>query len=177
MDCVLSADIGTSSLKAALITECGDVLAQAKRKFSPDVTAQDWLEAWVGVYRELVNWLSSNVSTKSYEIVAICISGNGPTLVATGGTDCTDNRDSTRNKLDELFLWNLAIPSDIAETMQTHSIFIPRLLAFKTMREKIFSQAEKIFSSYEYLIYRLTGSQCTVLPEKRFEQPIGLKVN
>ncbi len=81
---------------------------------------------------------------------AICISGNGPTLVST---------DSTT------LLWN-------KETKHTHpaSLFIPRILEFRERHPDAWNSSENIFSGPEYLIYLLTDSKITILPEERFKR-------
>ena len=70
---ILCADIGTSSLKAAFITEDGTVVKFIRLLFPHPVHAVDWVQTFFAAWRSL---------PADYAIDAICISGNGPSLVA-----------------------------------------------------------------------------------------------
>ena len=70
---VFCADIGTSSLKAAFITEDGTVLKFIRLLFPQPVQAADWVQAFFAAWRSV---------PADYAVEAICVSGNGPTLVA-----------------------------------------------------------------------------------------------
>ena len=70
---IFCADIGTSSLKAAFITEDGTVLKFIRLPFPQPVQAVDWIQTFFAAWRSL---------PADYVIEAICISGNGPSLAA-----------------------------------------------------------------------------------------------
>lgn len=70
---IFCADIGTSSLKAAFIAEDGTVLKFMRMPFPHPAQAADWVQAFFTVWRAL---------PPDYAIEALCISGNGPSLVA-----------------------------------------------------------------------------------------------
>lgn len=70
---IFCADIGTSSLKAAFITEDGTVLKFIRLLFPQPVQAVDWVQAFFAAWHTL---------PADYVIEAICVSGNGPSLVA-----------------------------------------------------------------------------------------------
>ncbi len=70
---ILCADIGTSSLKAAFITEDGTIVKFIRLLFPHPVHAVDWVQTFFAAWRSL---------PADYAIEAICISGNGPSLVA-----------------------------------------------------------------------------------------------
>ncbi|UTC44936.1 carbohydrate kinase [Treponema sp. OMZ 857] len=70
---IFCADIGTSSLKAAFITEDGTVLKFIRLLFPQPVQAVDWVQAFFAAWHTL---------PAEYVIEAICVSGNGPSLVA-----------------------------------------------------------------------------------------------
>ena len=70
---VLCADIGTSSLKAAFITEDGTVLKFIRLLFPQPVQAVDWVQTFFAAW---------HILPADYVIEAICVSGNGPSLVA-----------------------------------------------------------------------------------------------
>jgi len=146
---VLCADIGTSSLKAALIDNNGTVIAQSRSSFKdiePSKASQQWLTALLDASKELA------ISTQNkYTPDALCISGNGPTLVTQEGTT---------------LLWNA--PAYTERQVIGPSLFIPRLLTLKNTYKKEYKESTTIFSGPEYLIYQLTGKKLTILPEQRY---------
>ena len=173
---VLCADIGTSSLKTALVNLQGQVLCQARVLFPKPEFNQEGLctsefgdnpcclpqlfsgDHWFSALQEATRKLCHQRPEEQIE--GICISGNGPTLATTAG---------------EVFLWNHPVAPAILEEIQKElaahglfSIFLPRLLAFKRFFPVEWNKTEKIISGPEYLIWRLTGKFLTILPEKRF---------
>lgn len=128
---ILCADIGTSSLKAAFITEDGTVLKFIRLLFPQPVHAVDWVQTFFAAWRSL---------PADYAVEAICISGNGPSLVAVpqnrrvpeasttaaagspsagfssaGGMNRVDliNGILEAAKHDRLFLWNEPAPQGL----------------------------------------------------------------
>ncbi|WP_295800242.1 FGGY-family carbohydrate kinase [uncultured Treponema sp.] len=143
---VLAVDIGTSSLKAAFVSEKGKVCSFSRRPFllcNTEHASKEWLPAFQNALQDLVS--------QSPEIrpSGICVSGNGPTLVAQSG---------------ETLLWNEKVVQ-----LKSSSLFIPRLLAFKDKFPDVWKKTELVFSGPEYFLWLLTGEPCTILPEKRFE--------
>ena len=97
MGCILSADIGTTSLKAGIITAAGDVLAHYAQSIEPEDTsfiANEWLAALKNAADEMYNYLT--------DVEAVCISGNGPTLAAENG---------------RTLLWNTPLPKNFMRTI------------------------------------------------------------
>lgn len=154
--CAAVFDIGTSSLKGGLIAEDGNVFLQSRLFFLQKVQAEDWLISFENMFKQFVDFAYAN----DIKIVGICISGNGPSLVATCGT---------KNKL---LLWNTHVKQDTVEKKEytTKSIFLPRFLAFSYLFPNEYEVSESFFSGQEFLIYRLTGKKVTVLPEARYLQ-------
>ena len=158
---ILCADIGTSSLKSAVIDEEGNVLASTRisfKKLETDFAALEWMEALKSALDSLFeNPGSSSDDEKSsinnVKIDAICISGNGPTIVSENG---------------RTLLWNSPVESSVLNSLDTHSLFIPRLHAFKTLYPEDWEKSSCIYSGPEYLIYSLSGKSCTILPEERY---------
>lgn len=184
---ILCADIGTSSLKAAVIAPDGTVLHFVRKLFPQPVRAVDWVSAFFSAWRTL---------TVDCAVQAICISGNGPSLIAvpqhTGGIStiqhkrgniCGSHTDAANPGVpaadtidaliaaaerDTLFLWNEPLPSNCAIPAST-SLFLPRIAAFHATHPQVFDNAAYIFSGPEYLAYLLTGTAATVLPNPRYE--------
>ncbi len=148
-------DIGTSSIKGALIDKNGKVYTYNRVFFPPGVQAAHWFSA----FERIFNRFYSFAAEKSIRICGICISGNGPSLVAVSRSGC-----------EKLFLWNEALPAGLKleKTAGTRSIFMPRLEAFSLLYPEAFSDADCILSGQEFLAYKLTGKKITVLPEARY---------
>ena len=131
---IFCADIGTSSLKAAFITEDGTVLKFIRLPFPHPVQAVDWIQAFFAAWRSL---------PADYTVEAICISGNGPSLVAVPQNrrvpqapinaaiplsaasllsavppDDVINGIIDAAKNDTLFLWNEPVPQSLTVSGQ-----------------------------------------------------------
>nr|WP_318715807.1 FGGY family carbohydrate kinase [uncultured Treponema sp.] len=144
---ILCVDIGTSSLKAALITDEGKVLAKSRRKFllvKTEHSSKEWFPALQNATAELFEQATES------KVDGICISGNGPTLVATSG---------------ETFLWN-----EEAVQIKSPSLFIPRIISFKNKYSGVWEKTQYIFGAPEYLIWLLTDKACTILPDERYRK-------
>lgn len=152
-------DIGTSSLKAALISECGFVFSSTVVRFSPIQIENPYeiSNCWINSFFQA----GKNLQISNYKIQGISVSGNGPTLTAV-------NENSTFT-----ILWNKEFSNsnihEISElSKNSKSIFLPRLLYLKNLFPKIYEDAKAILSGPEFFINFLTNTQVTILPEKRF---------
>ncbi len=147
---VFCVDIGTSSIKTALITSSGGVVSAARFRFPRKPRK---VSHWLDAYRLALRALKPEDSA-----VAVVISGNGPTLVSV----------DRRNRATALLLWN--DPGTAPE--QAHytgpSLFIPRILEFSRHFPHEYTEAQYLLSGPEYLMFTLTGNAVTVLPEERF---------
>lgn len=166
---VLCADIGTTSLKAGLITEEGEVVSVASAKIlvkeeEKSFIAEKWMAAFNCAVKKVFAGISSAESgnnCKKINICALSISGNGPTVVSQNGRTELWNEDYSQG---QKLMQQLAAESNIS----AHSLFVPKILTLKNKYPSDFSAAEYIFSGPEYLIYKLTGNAVTILPEDRY---------
>ncbi len=163
---VLCADIGTSSLKAALVTADGRILSFSQQYFSSQDSApnsahsaacgiaREWLPALCRAAAECLSGLHEQPGSGSLGklLAGICISGNGPTIVGGDGTT---------------FLWNEPLPPDAASCSAT-SLFLPRICAFRKLFPDVWTRCGRIFSGPEYLIRCLSGAEVTILPDERY---------
>lgn len=164
----LCADIGTTSLKAALVSDMGQVLSFSKIEFTTIDKSKIALE-WLSSLHTAINEIKSNLNiTGILDCDAVCISGNGPTIVSEDGTTLLWNSPAAelqnQNASSDL---QKILPPELFEKFK-HSLFLPRLLAFKNLYSDKFIN-QKIFSGPEYLIWRLSNTQITILPESRYE--------
>ena len=157
VDTILCIDCGTTSLKAALLSDKYTVEAYSKQDFDAP-GADAWFRALCRAVRELKE------KNPDAGIEAVCVSGNGPTLVLDGGLECGDGKNRT-------LLWNenpvppRPMPQVVAES---HSMFIPRLWLLREMFPDDWKRAHHIFSGPEYLIFALTGTPLSILPDARY---------
>ena len=172
----LCADIGTTSLKAALVSDKGQVLSFSKIEFTSTDKSKIALE-WFEALKESISALKKNQieslsenknlvdsKTGTLNIDAICISGNGPTIVSEDGTTLLWNAPVDSSLILDI---KKILPPELSENF-SHSLFLPRILAFKNLYKNQFEK-QKIFSGPEYLIWSLSNSQITILPEERYE--------
>ncbi|MCR5725137.1 MAG: hypothetical protein K6G80_08650 [Treponema sp.] len=149
---VLCVDIGTSSLKAALISKRGQVEAFSRQAIaSGSFAAESWMHALASAVK----------SFPRCKIHAVCVSGNGPTVVSNTGRTLLWNEP-----LDEECR---SILSKLPEICQ-NSLFVPRLIAFKHKYADTWRKEKHLFGCPEYVIWRLTGNALTILPEERFRE-------
>lgn len=149
MDTVLCVDIGTTSLKAGLITASGEVVSVSSYKFLSQnnrYIATRWFDGLKNAFEKLCRQFCGEI-----KILALSISGNGPTVVCKNGLTS---------------LWNEA--TGIARERTAPSLFMPNILFLKENYPEEFEQSRFIFSGPEYLIYQLTGNSITILPDSRF---------
>ncbi len=172
----LCVDIGTTSLKAALVSDMGQVLSFSKIEFTTIDKSKIALE-WFRALKESISALKKNQieslsenknlvdsKTGTLNIDAICISGNGPTIVSEDGTTLLWNAPVDSSLIPDI---KKILPPELSEKF-SHSLFLPRILAFKNLYKNQFKK-QKIFSGPEYLIWSLSNSQITILPEDRYE--------
>ncbi|OJF77190.1 MAG: hypothetical protein BKP49_03380 [Treponema sp. CETP13] len=164
---VLCADLGTSSIKTALITNTGAVLSFYRVPFNKANRSNRWYFALLEASKQLVGEIPS---TSKYFIAAISISGNGPSIV-------NDNFS---------YIWNEPLSPVVTKKLENaakqgnpcKSIFIPRFMHIQETMPKIWNTAcnpnpdiptaNRLFSLPEYLVYQLTGNAHTSLPEERY---------
>lgn len=153
---VFCADIGTSSLKAALITPDGKAIARTVAAIDSRKESDRWLFS----LKEAFSVLKNEVKDQGYlDILAISISGNGPSLANSSGS----------------FLWNEPlrdgeIAAEIFSMAPSLSMFLPRLLHIKHERKEMWLTDEPVLPVPEWLVYQLTGTAQTVLPDIRYRK-------
>ena len=160
-DCVLAVDIGTTALKAGLITKEGEVLSMCSVPYSAPEN-RFVAEGWIWALKAAADKLTVPEPVEGPQIKALAISGNGPTLVSESGLTLRWNEyPACALSLDE------TSPAEAHEF--AHSIFLPRILLFRDLISDEFEQTTHLFSGPEYLMWQLTGKAVTVLPEPRYE--------
>ncbi len=164
-ECILAADIGTTALKAGLITKDGKVLAMCSVPYSaPEnrFVAEGWIWALKAAVDKLMPSDMALRQVQGPQVLALAISGNGPTLVSESGLTLRWNEyPAARLNVDE------TSPEEAHRF--ANSIFLPRILLFRDLIGDEYEATSHLFSGPEYLIWQLTGNAVTILPEERYE--------
>ena len=162
---VLCADIGTSSLKAALIDLEGRKLAFAREVYLADRFAQGQIRAsdWEAALSLAVGSLLTAAGGAKPR--AVCISGNGPTLVPV-----TFEGEAL---LPLHWYDGKVIPIDPAETghdeiraalPKAKSFFLPHAGWFLQHCPQEYKKTQYLFSAQEWLSFKLGADPVTTLP-------------
>ena len=157
--CVLAVDIGSSSVKSALVSVAGEVKASASSRLDRSLP---FPAMWI-------NSISSSIAASLKAAGALfdaralnsCIvSGAGPTLAAT----------NERGEVIAHLLWDDPAPPLDAPLPAgaESSIFFPRMAALHKAFPGIGERARRIFSGPEFAVFSLCGGECSVLPEERY---------
>jgi xylulokinase len=140
------ADIGTSSLKAALIDSTGLMHGFARVPYAKTKTADSWLVAFCVAVDQLAT--AKTCDTELFPVAAIVISGNGPTLVPQASV-C----------LPPLYWYD---PS--SRLPDCPSLFLPKVKTFMDTCPSDFAKVSLFFSPQEWLMWKLGAKQVTVIP-------------
>lgn len=189
---VFCADIGTSSLKAAIISSTGEILCTDTETFNKKLGSDRWYNALAKSCSLMLNKLllkaaaergpvpqkltKSKVTTPAWDkncpkdLFHPDIFSKLPVIKA---ISISGNGPSLANSGGS-FLWNDPffpgeVAVDLASAQDQHSIYIPRLIHIKHRMPEMWNCGEKIFSVPEYTVYQLTGTAMTLLPEERFQ--------
>ena len=157
---ILCADIGTSSLKAALIDLEGKLLAFNREAYpQKEIVSSDWEKALLVSIKKIIK----NGEKPS----AICISGNGPTLVPVtyNGKDLGAlhwyDLPKEKNETGE----RLAL---LASLPKPKSFFLPYVKYFQETRKAEYEKTQYLFSVQEWLSFKLGAEPVTTLPSEEY---------
>lgn len=203
---ILTCDIGTSSVKTACVTlpklprysikDLNIFFNAAINSITVDnlttnIIKHDTFEA--------LEWLKiiKRQFCVAGHLDAICISGNGPTLVSDNGRtllwnvkDVPVNKDNNKDNLDLPIknpLYNTndntngnandnisdnssALIKESAKDTNNFSMFLPRVKIFKNLYQKDYNNTRYLLDSHEWVVWQLTGCAKMVLPERRFQK-------
>ena len=165
-DTILCIDIGTSSLKAALLPDnlrAGEIFVSRQYFSQAAVVENRVAEEWLPCLKAAVAELTAK--NPDYAVEAVCVSGNGPTVVSEDGTSLLYNQLFVNGSRGQA--GNLNGQKKLA-LKNTKSLFIPRFCGFKLNFPFSWNDSAHIFGALEFLIHELTGESVAILPEERF---------
>ena len=157
---ILCADIGTSSLKAALVDYGGKLRCfvretyPADRVASGNTSSEDWENAFASAAATLLG----SAGLERIEIGAVCVSGNGPTLVPVGadGEPCAPLHWHDGKTIR---------PQDAG----LRSFFLPRAAWLRDHRPADYERTKLFLSCHEWLSVRLGAAPVGVLMSPAYE--------
>ncbi len=172
---ILTIDIGTTTLKAALFKESGklDYLRHAKISSEGDTSDTNEMDPlrWSIALQKLCENLPL-----LHNVKAIVISGNGPTLVPVLGEPkakdglLISQTANVRTWLDRRAVAESAEISEKLGTFVDSSFFLPKALYLFRNERKIYDKCLWFLSSHEYLDYLLTGVAKAIIHSDDSEQ-------
>lgn len=160
MKTVLTVDIGSSSVKAGLISLDGTVVSSVRIRFNKK---QPFPWFWLSAMKEAFSALQDSFRDFSSPL-SLIVSGAGPTLVAVSGS----------GEVSAYLLWDEPVPRYVSQSVDLKgenalsSIFLPRLYALRRLFPSETETAGNIFSGPEFAVFCLSGGRVSVLPESRY---------
>jgi Sugar (pentulose and hexulose) kinases len=171
----LCLDIGSSAVKAAVVSEGGEVLGRARGPVSTshgpggshEVDARQWIEGALASGRQALR-IAASVGGKRPDIRAIAASGNGPTLVAV---------DAALLPLGPALSWldrRAAVESVEASAAAglyvDPSFYLPKaLFMWRALSPSERARTRWFLPCPEYLVAALCGEAVAYLPDRGYE--------
>lgn len=170
----LAFDIGSSSVKAAIIAEDGRLLGLARRPLAQvrmpggahESDASAWLEASFAAGAEAIAVVKASFSGE--KVRALAVSGNGPTLVAVDAAGAP--LGPALSWLDRRATTEAAELSSIAGMVVDPTFYLPKACyLWRRADEEARTRLRWFFSCPEYVAFALSGEACTYLPDPGYE--------
>jgi xylulokinase len=158
---ILAIDIGTTVLKAALVSKEGRVEAIAKRQLSIDSEMCTDALAWIDAIASASNEIASQAGKDAAK--AIVVDANGPTLIAYPDT-------RARLWLDRSASIDSIKASEAAGFGLDSSFMIPKILKLRRTEPETFLRTKWFFGAQDYVNYILTGVSATLMPLEGLEK-------
>ncbi|WP_455383323.1 xylulokinase, partial [Salinispira pacifica] len=150
---LLCIDVGTTSVKAALVDESGraEALSREHVLFHEEELTNWHAERWLTAIGELVSRLPLPA-----ELRGVVISGNGPTLVPL---------DARGEEVGRVLMWMDGRDERLPDQP---SFFLPKAAWLRTHRPADFERVRTFLSCPEYIAFALTGEAVTSMPSGDF---------
>ncbi|MFP4363454.1 MAG: xylulokinase [Spirochaetia bacterium] len=155
---ILTLDIGTSSIKGAILSTMGKLVSLARKSFT-DSGLNGYgsfsAHAWSGALAEVMAglWIPD-------DLLAVCVSGNGPTLVPLSKEGVP---------LYSVLLW---VDERNNRISNLPSFYLPKAAWLSEHEPEVYEKTAVFLGCPEYINYLLTGEFATILPHSGFQQYI-----
>lgn len=150
---ILAVDIGTSSIKGAIISPEGYAFAFHKVHLHPRsdrYPGEGYAGSWKAGFYEIVSILLRK------DISAVVISGNGPTIVPVGDDGSV---------LYPPLMW---MSKENLPLQDTSSFYLPKVNWFKENEPRLYEKTKKFLTTSSYLTWLITGETSVVTAHKGF---------
>ncbi|MBI9098783.1 MAG: carbohydrate kinase [Spirochaetaceae bacterium] len=154
---ILAVDIGTSSIKGAIISPEGYAFAYHKVHLFPfhsKYPGEGYAGSWKSGFIEIVSILLRK------DISAVVISGNGPTIVPVG-------KDGELIHEPLMWMGKENVPLD-----DTDSFYLPKVKWLKDNNPQLYENTKYFLTTSSYLTWLLTGESSVVTAHKGFSRYI-----
>ncbi len=154
---ILAVDIGTSSMKGAIVSPEGYAFSFHKVHLARNGNSfpgEGFAGSWKAGFREIVSILSRD------DISAVVVSGNGPTIVSIG---CNGEI------LHEPLMW---MGKESIAVEGTSSFYLPKVKWLKENKPDIYEKTEYFLTTSSYLTWLLTGERSVVSAHGGFNKYI-----
>ena len=155
MSGLLCIDVGTSSIKGAVIEKDGGLLRWAKYNLFSSLSESEGLnwnaDSWITGIKVLISDLGW-----SEGFDGVIVSGNGPTVVPV---------DKNGEPLFEVLSWQ---DGRVEEIKSTSSFFLPGILWFKKKHPDLYDKTKFFLPCSEYINFYLTGVAAAIVPDESF---------
>lgn len=149
MPFIFSLDIGTSSLKGALINQEGVCVRKSQRFYIVQDLSLIRTSVWHRAFREVVRELSSYLSQDQIE--AIIISSHAPSLIPVD-----EEGKPIEPPLHHFF--------SKGEPLETSSFYLSNLNFYKNTFPESYEKCSTFLTVSEYFVFLLTGEKVTASP-------------
>ncbi|MGA2546078.1 MAG: FGGY-family carbohydrate kinase [Rectinemataceae bacterium] len=171
-------DIGSSALKAAILSEDGRLLSLVRRSLTLshgeggayEADAGGWIDAAMSAGAEAVAAARHGIprGTRGLEVRALSVSGNGPTLLAADAAGLP--LGPALSWLDRRAVGEAEEVSALAGKPIDPTFYLPKALRLWRISSPEFRDKIRwFFSCPEYLVHALCGEALTYLPHPGYE--------
>ncbi len=168
---IIAFDIGTTVLKAALLTEDGKFRGLTSRSMSLcdtvesgcyEAESREWIEAFGSAVKELLQIPGAE------SLRAVVISGNGPTLVpvASDGTFL----EPVMSWMDRRGTEQSRKIGSVQDFVIDPTFYLPKAMWIADNLPEVYKQTKYFLSCPEAMAFWLTGEAVTILPGLKFEK-------
>ncbi len=168
----LGLDLGTSSVKALLLAEDGEIVAQSQENYEFDVPQAGWAEHsadfWWEASSRVIRAVSSSQAANSFQIKALSFSGQMHGLVSVDKEGrairpaiiwCDQRSHKELAYLKERFTlqeWQEMTGNPVAT-----GFLLPSLLWLRENESESYMRINRVLLPKDYLRFRMTGKICT----------------
>jgi len=160
-DCLLGLDIGTQGVKGVVLTSDGRLLARARCEHGASHPQPGWSEqdpetAWWGDGLAIIRQLLSQPGVEPARVRAVGVTGLTPCLALVDHDGRPPRPAILYN--DNRALDQLRRVNQTCGTSLTAQAVLPKWLWLAEHEPDALAQAQAILSSYNYVVFRLTGA-------------------